>query len=76
MLRQGNELDFSVPLAGQIPQVGFGLIAENGFAESVKPAAFSITIGSVLHLFISPPNLRESEKLGPVVPFPVSMLLR
>ena len=74
MLRQGTELDFPVPLAGQIPQVGFGLIVENGFAESVKPAAFSITIGSVLHPLT--PNLRESEKLGPVVPFPVSMLLR
>ena len=53
-----------VPLASQIPQVGSGLIAENSFTESVKPAAFSITIRSVLHLLT--PDLRESEKPGPV----------
>ena len=40
-LRQGTELGFSFSLAVQISQIGFGLVAENGFAESVKPAAFS-----------------------------------
>ncbi|ERJ96335.1 hypothetical protein RUMCAL_01303 [Ruminococcus callidus ATCC 27760] len=54
--------------------MGSGLIAENGFAESVKPAAFSITIRSVLHLLT--PDLRENEKPGPVASPPVSMLLR
>ena len=74
MLGQGAELGFPVPLAGQISQVGSGLIAENGFAESVKPAAFSITIRRVLHLLT--PDLRESEKPGPVASPPVSMFLR
>ena len=65
---------FPVPLAAQIPQMVFSLIAENGFAVSVKPAAFSIVIRDVFHLLT--PNLRESEKPGPVVPPPVSVLLR
>lgn len=74
MLLQGAELGFSVPLAAQIPQVSSGLVTENGFAESVKPAAFSITIKGVLHLLT--PDLRENEKQGPVASPPVSMLLR
>ena len=41
--------------------MGSGLVAENGFTESVKPAAFSITIRSELHLLT--PDLRENEKI-------------
>ena len=74
MLRQGAELGFPVPLAGQIPQVGSGLVAENSFAKSVKPAAFSITIRDVLHLLT--PDPRENEKLELVPPPLVSMLIR
>ena len=62
MLGQGAELSFPVPLAAQIPQVGSGLVAENGFTESVKPAAFSIAIRDAFHLLT--PDLRESEKPG------------
>ena len=40
----------------------------NGFAESVKPAAFSITIRSVLHLLT--PDPRENEKPAPVAAAP------
>ena len=53
--------------------MGSGLVAENGFAESVKPAAFSITIRSVLHLLT--PDLRESERPGPVASPPVGYRL-
>lgn len=53
--------------------MGSGLVAENGFAESVKTAAFSITIRSVLHLLT--PDLRESERPGPVASPPVGYRL-
>ena len=73
MLRQGTEFGFPFSLAAQIPQIGFGLVAEDGFAESVKPAAFSIIVRDVFHFLT--PDLRESEKPGAVVLPPVSMLL-
>lgn len=74
MLRQCTELGFPFSLSSQIPQIGSDLVAENGFAESVKPAAFSIIVRDVFHFLT--PNLRESEKQGPVPSPPVSMLLR
>lgn len=74
MLRQSTELSFTISLAAQIPQIGSGLVAENSFAKSVKPAAFSIIVSDVFHFL--PPDLRESEEPGPVVLPPVAMLLR
>ena len=74
ILRQGTELGFPFSLAAQISQIGFGLITDDGFAESVKPAAFSITIRDVLHLLTSDP--RENEKLELVPPPLASMLIR
>ena len=74
ILGQGAEFGFPVPLASQIPQIGSGLVAENSFAKSIKPAAFSITISDVFHF--PTPDLRESEEPGPVVLPPVAMLLR
>ena len=68
MLGQGTELGFPVPLAGQIPQVGSGLVAEDGFAESVKPAAFSIIIRDIFHHLT--PDPRESEKMWSIAPPP------
>lgn len=60
--RQGAELGFPFSLTGHIPQMGPGSIAKDGFAESVKAAAFSIITGDVIHLLT--PDLRENEKPG------------
>ena len=49
-------------------------MAENSFTERVKPAAFSIIVRDVFHFLT--PDLRDSEKAGPVAPPTVSTLLR
>ena len=63
-----------VAAAGQLRQVVDGLVAENGLAESVQPVPFHIVKGVFVHLLT--PDLRESEKPGPIASPPVSMLLR
>jgi hypothetical protein len=74
MLWQSAELGFPFSLTAQISQIGSGRVAENGFAESVKPATFSIIVRDAFHFLT--PDLRESEKPERVAPPSVSMLLR